>query len=95
MSGGAFLKMEPFYRLEGGGIKRMPKSNRIIRSYYMTVFLTKMPVFGDKDTPQEEKDKFQHEISNGCWEWFPIENGNGSFTVEKIWQPGTNQTIRV
>lgn len=73
----------------------MPKSKKIVRSYNMTFFLTQLPVFGDKETSSELKEKFRIEMEGGCWEWYPVENENGSFKVDKIYVPGIEQVIRV
>lgn len=95
MCGGAMLKLEPFYRLEEHGIKKLSVNKRLVRSYTMTVFLSRLPVFGDKDTPESEREIFAKDIARGYLEWYPAENEDGSFTVQKDWMIGQNQTIRL
>lgn len=89
------LKMEPFYRLDDRGIKTMPKSKQKVRSFCITIFLTSLPEFGDKNVSPELKTSFKEKLEKGCLEWFPIENEDGSFTVESGWMAGNKQKIRI
>lgn len=93
MSGSNRLSFEPFYNLQDNGIQWNQTHQKQFKSYVFTFYLKELPL--PDNVSEQAKANFKSELENGCWEWIPRYNSDGTINIDKGYQANAGQKMVV